>query len=159
MIFEEVTGKNWTTEVKTIDDDRKGIRTEFYDKRATLKNALENDETLQAITWKGGFQEVSAKNNFLFGALLQGFGGDLKNEKTDQGRKAYLVLKQLAAQSFNVDKFSPGDKVKIDGDKLVVQRKNGKTEEIMLGGIEVIYGRESGEEPVVIQNEITIQLV
>lgn len=99
-----IEGKNWHTEVQTIDDDRSrdAIRKDFYEKRATLKSAVAANAIPHNTMEK---TRITAKRNFLFGVLKEHFGDE---------KIAYSVLNVVAKKgidgkgNFNVDRFFKG---------------------------------------------------
>lgn len=93
-------GKNWHQEVGSISDKEQAIRTEFYNERAKLKDAVLQDvRNLETPE----FKTVTAKGGYLFGILDRNFG-----EKT-----AFKILQILSNKKFNVDRMPRKTKVQV----------------------------------------------
>jgi|GEM_PF-6973289 len=111
-----IEGKDWTKEVNSISDEKQPIRSEFYNKRADFKKAVEFSKA-----WTGGQQEIKSPD-WLYGALMRGIGGNPKARNSLEAKQVFWLLNVLSKKEFNVDKFENGGTVQIIEGKCVIQR-------------------------------------
>jgi len=113
---DDILGQDWNKEVGSPSDEKVAARAQFYEKRAELKAAINEDLAdleLEKTT-------ITAHGKYLFGALESAFGM----------KKAYKILKIASADGsgFNVDQFGKGDTVSIEkkaSSSYLVKRNSG----------------------------------
>ncbi len=155
--------KPWNKENWTKDEEQ-AQRKEYYEKLDTLNqthDALKNFET-EVLKTLDMPERTFVDKDTLFKRLAEAFGemeAFNKQKKPSNAPKTFRVLKMLAEQGFNVDKFAVGDKVKIEGGKFTVTRvKDGKTQEVRLTKEEEKKEGEKKEEPKLLEKHETTKV-
>ena len=123
-------GYDWHQEVGGIDDSLVKQRKDLYKKLENLKQAVNAGIPTQMP------EQTIGGGKYLFQCLQEGLTTEKTND-TEAKKQAYRVLKILGKLGLNVDKFYPGDSVKIEGGFFIVTRKRGGKEERynLVGGV------------------------
>ncbi|MCF7830874.1 hypothetical protein K9M41_02675 [Candidatus Gracilibacteria bacterium] len=118
----EITGNDWQEEVGSISNEVQEVRKEFYEKRAILKRAINEDinpDLTETPILSIEQAKEQGKQPYLAGAILDSWG---------DGKKTYKLIHLLADKGCNVDRFNVGDKVKMEDGVFTITRGNGNTE-------------------------------
>lgn len=110
----EILGHDWHEEVGSPSDERAAVRAQYYEKRAELKGAINEDLSGLRLDRT----PVTRESKWLYGVLESAFGA----KKTDK----ILDVTSKEGSGFNVDKFAKGDTVSIeeDGEILYLVKRN-----------------------------------
>jgi hypothetical protein len=135
----EITGRDWTKEVGSINDSKAEVRANFYKKRAELKLEISGKKDVKDVLAdpkKDGYKTLADLENGPAFAPVTVKAGDsflkildayFKAQGAVQTQKeAYLSLHQLATQKVNVDYLLIGETVKIEKGKLTVVGADGR---------------------------------
>ena len=130
FLFRDITGKKgeW---VGTIEDRAQAIRSEFYQKRAELEKAVK--ENIHGFTMSE--KPITSEGGWLWGAIKGAIGSEKKTSKIVSllSHNEYRIDGKVQTKKFNVDRFPPGVKVRVDADGWFRAKfPNGKLHEVFL---------------------------